>query len=166
MALFATLLAITRTVYAKYGKNIISVLLWSMVGATVCYLIAGFSTNSIVALIACTVTGICTSMLWPGTLIMMEEYSPRAGVVAYALMAAGGDSGASVAPQLLGGVVDMVSASDWAIALSQTLAISADQIGMKVGMVISAVFPALGIILLLYIRRYFAKHRAEEKTQA
>ncbi|MBQ7900719.1 MAG: hypothetical protein IJ365_01985 [Clostridia bacterium] len=157
MALFAILLGMGRSTYAKYGKNISNVLLLGMVGAAVCYITAGLSPNVIVCAVACVLTGLCTSMLWPGTLIMMEEYIPHPGVTAYALMAAGGDFGGSIAPQLLGIVVDNVSASDWAQRLSTQLAMSAEQIGMKAGMLTAAVYPILGVALLIYIKRYFAK---------
>lgn len=159
MALFAILLGLGRTAYAKYGKNISSVLLFGMIGATVCYLVAGLSPNAVVAVAACVLTGLCTSMLWPGTLILMEEKFPNPGVTAYALMAAGGDFGGSVAPQMLGIVVDNVSASDWAVQLGSSLSMTAEQIGMKVGMLTAAVFPLLGIVLLLFIKRYFSKKK-------
>lgn len=157
MALFAVLLGFARTLYAKKGKNISAVLLWGMVGATVCYLVAGLSTNVIAAMAACVLTGFFTSMLWPGTLILMEEKIPNAGVMAYALMAAGGDCGASIAPQMLGAVADFVSESSFAQSLSQTVSLSAEQIGMKAGMLGAAIFPLIGIGLLVFIRRYFAK---------
>ncbi len=153
MALFAVLLGLGRTLYAKYGKNISKILLYSMMGATVCYLVAGLSPNLIVSVLACVLTGLCTSMLWPGTLILMEEKFQGLGVTAYALMAAGGDLGGSVAPQLLGIVVDTVSASDWAAKLGA----SAEQVGMKVGMLSAALFPLLGTILLIYMIRCFNK---------
>lgn len=157
MALFAILLGLGRTLYAKYGKNIINTLLVSMICAFVCYITAGLSQNVIFSFIACVLTGCCTSMLWPGTLIMMEEKLPALGVAAYALMAAGGDFGASVAPQLLGIVVDTVSASDFAIKTAEALSASPEQIGMKAGMLTAAVFPFLGTFLLIYIKKYFSK---------
>lgn len=160
MALFAILLGTVRTLYAKYGGNIFNVLLIGMIGAAVCYLVAGLSGNLLLCFLACVLLGCFTSMLWPGTLILMEEKIPAAGVAAYALMAAGGDFGASVAPQLLGVIVDQVSASSWAVQLSATLSLSAEQIGMKVGMLTAAVFPFLGIFLLLFMKRYFAKNPA------
>ena len=159
MALFATLLALTRTAYAKYGKNITKMLLVSMCCAVVCYLTAALAPFPMVAMIACVGTGICTSMLWPGTLILMEEKFPGAGVTAYALMAAGGDCGASVAPQMLGVVVDSVSASTWGIQLAERLSMTPDQIGMKAGMLAASVFPMLGVALLIYMKRYFAKQK-------
>ena len=111
---------------------------------------------------ACVLGGLVTSRLWPGTLILMEEKIPAPGVAAYALMAAGGDVGASVAPQLLGIVVDNVSASEWAVGLGAALSLSAEQIGMKVGMLVAGVFPFLGIFLLLYIKHYFKKNKLQK----
>lgn len=157
MALFAVLLGVGRNLYAKFGRNISNALLWGMVGATLCYLTAGLCSNPLLALVACVLTGFCTSMLWPGTLILMEEKIASPGIAAYALMAAGGDFGASIAPQLMGVVVDTVSESGFAQTLSQTLLLSAEQIGMKTGMLITTIFPILGILLLLGMKRYFAK---------
>jgi fucose permease len=156
MAAFAMVLVLARTLYAKYGKNITAVLLYSMMGAVVCYLVAALSPIVAVSMIACVLTGFATSMLWPGTLILMEEKIPNPGVTAYALMAAGGDSGASVAPQLLGIITDRVAASDWAAQLSANLSITPDEIGMKVGMIIASIFPLLGIGVILYIKKYFS----------
>ncbi len=156
LALFAVLLGLGRSCYAKWGKNIGRVLLFGMMGAVVCYLAAALAPGKIVPLIACAVTGLCTSMLWPGTLIYMEENLPGVGVAAYALMAAGGDLGASVAPQLLGIVVDRVSTAGWANSFSRILGITSEQLGMKTGMLTAAVFPLLGVLVVVLMRRYFA----------
>jgi uncharacterized membrane-anchored protein len=96
-------------------------------------------------------------MLWPGALIMMEEKIPNAGVAAFALMASGGDLGASLSPQLLGIVVDKVSATDLAANLGNTLNISTEQVGLKVGMLITSLFPIIGIAVILVIMRFFKK---------
>ena len=155
VAMFAILLGIARISYAQFGKNIQRVLMLGMSGATVCYLVVGLSTAVIPAFLACILTGFCTAMLWPGTLILMEEKIPNPGVAAYALMAAGGDLGASVAPQLMGIVVDRVSVSQIGQNLSRTLGISPEQIGLKAGMLTCAVFPLIGCVLLIFIIRYF-----------
>jgi len=160
MALFAVLLGLTRTWYAKYGKNITMFLLGSMIGAVICYLVAALSKSPLISMLACILTGPCTSMLWPGMLILMEEKFPHPGVIAYALMAAGGDFGGSVAPQMLGAVVDAVAASGWAAEMAPALALTAEQLGMKVGMLTASIFPILGVALLLYIRKYFKNHKA------
>lgn len=160
LALFGILLGLGRSLYSKYGKNIANVLLFGMVGATACYIIAGTVSNPIVCMLACIFTGLCTSMLWPGTLILMEEKFPNPGVTAYALMAAGGDFGGSVSPQILGVVVDKVSESSFALELSNSLSLTPEQIGLKTGMLIASIFPILGIAVLLYIKKYFKKQKA------
>lgn len=159
MAMFAILLGLGRSWYAKYGKNISNVLLIGMIGATVCYFVAGLSPSPVLSAFACILTGLCTSMLWPGTLILMEEKYPNPGVAAYALMAAGGDFGASIAPQLLGIVTDKVSESNLAIEIGNALSFSAEQVGMKAGMLIAALFPLIGIAVIIYIKHFFAKQQ-------
>ena len=156
-AMFAILLALTRMGYAKFGKSITPILFIGMIGAVACYLIAGFSTNAVVALIACALTGMFTSMLWPGALIFMEEKLPGAGVAAYALMASGGDLGASIAPQLMCIVVDKVTISSFAADLATQTGLTAEQIGMKSGMLLTTVFPLIGIVALVVTVRYFKK---------
>jgi len=157
MALFAVLLALTRTAYAKFGKNIFSVIAWSMFGSVLCYILAAVSPNAVVSLIACVALGICTSMLWPGTLILMEEKIPRVGVAAYALMAAGGDFGASFAPQLFGIIIDNVAVTDWAISMSNTFAVTPEQVGFKVGILVVTIFPILGLVVLGIMKKHFNK---------
>lgn len=159
LALFAVFLGFGRTLYARYGKNITKVLLLGMAGATVCYIVAGLSPDTHISLGACILTGFCTSMLWPGTLILMEEKIPAPGVVAYALMAAGGDFGASVAPQLMGVVVEAIAGSNLAAGLSGKLMLTPEQIGMKTGMLITALFPFLGLILLVVIKNKIQKQK-------
>lgn len=156
-AMFAILLALTRMGYAKFGKSITPILFIGMIGAVACYLLAGLSTNAVVALIACALTGMFTSMLWPGALIFMEKKLPGAGVAAYALMASGGDLGASIAPQLMGIVVDKVTASTFASNLATQTGLTAEQIGMKSGMLLTTVFPLIGIVALVVTVRYFKK---------
>ncbi len=161
MAMFAILLGIARISYAKFGKNIMRVLLGGMIGAAVCYLVIGFSSNVVFAFVACILTGLFTAMLWPGTLIMMEENLPGLGVAAYALMAASGDLGASVAPQLLGIVVDKVAESSFAAELGASLNLATEQIGLKAGMLVTAIFPILGTGVLLFAIRYFKKQKTK-----
>ena len=128
-----------------------------MICAAICYITVGLAQSTAVAFIACIMTGLCTSMLWPGTLIMMEENIPNAGVAAFALMASGGDLGASLSPQLLGIVVDKVSTTDFAVNLGSMLNITTEQVGLKIGMLVTSVFPILGIVVVLVVRNFFNK---------
>lgn len=161
MAMFAVLLGIARISYAKFGKNICRVLLVGMIAAAACYLVVGFSNSTFFAFLACIFTGLFTSMLWPGALIMMEENLSGVGVAAYALMAAGGDMGASLSPQLMGIVVDKVSATDFAADLAVSLNLSVEQIGLKAGMIVTSIFPIVGAVLVAVTVRYFKKHKSQ-----
>ena len=161
MAMFAVLLGLTRIAYARYAKHIYRVLLIGMGGAAACYLVAGLVPGTAAPFAACILTGMFTSMLWPGSLIMMEERIPHLGVAAYALMAAGGDLGASLSPQLLGVVVDQVAASPAAAKLGAALGLSAEQLGLKAGMLVSALFPILGVATLAVISRSLRKEQTK-----
>jgi len=163
VAMFAILLGLARLSYAKFGKNICRVLLMSMIGATVCYLVAGLAPGVLLPFFACILTGLCTAMLWPGTLIMMEEHIPAPGVTAFALMAAGGDLGASIAPQLVGVIIDGVATAPFASSLSQSLHLTPEQLGLRAGMLVTALFPLAGTVLMLCIIRHFK--RGEERTE-
>ncbi len=158
LAVFALLLAVTRGLYAKFTPDISKTLLISMCGAAVCYIVTAISGNVIIAFISCILVGVFSAMLWPGTLILMEERVKAPGVAAFALMAAGGDLGASIAPQLLGVIVDKVSVSGFAMSISSASSISTDEIGLKMGMLIASLFPIIGSILLVYINKTKTKN--------
>lgn len=154
MALFALCLGFGRTLYAKFEKNIFNVLVFGMAGSAICYIVAALSSNAFISLSACVLTGFCTSMLWPGNLILMEENIPSPGIAAYALMAAGGDLGASIAPQLMGIIVDKISTSAPSGPLVDPLLLP-EQIGMNIGMLVTALFPIIGVFLLIGMKKYF-----------
>ena len=151
VALFGLMLGLGRTLYSKYGKNIAKVLCLGAMGAAICYLTCALVPVPPIGLIACALTGFCTSMLWPGSLIVASERFPTGGVFIYAMMAAGGDLGASVGPQLIGIVTDTVAAAPFAVEMAANLAITPEQLGMKAGMLIAALFPLIATFLFLYI---------------
>lgn len=159
LAFFALLLAVTRNLYAKYTPDISKTLLVSMIGAAACYAVIGLVPNAVISFIACILVGMFSSMLWPGTLILMEEKMPSVGVAAYALMAAGGDMGASFAPQLLGAVVDKVSVSSFASELANKIGMAPEQIGMKAGMLMASLFPIIGTVVVICIIRSFSSRK-------
>ena len=147
VALFGVMLGLGRTLYAKVGKNIGKVLFAGAVGAAACYLTAVVTSSPILGLAACGLTGLCTSMMWPGSLIVVADRVPAGGVFVYAIMAAGGDMGASLGPQLVGVVTDTVISLPAAQALAQSLTLTPDQFGMKLGMLVGMLFPLAGIFV-------------------
>lgn len=148
-AIFAVMLGLGRTLYAKYGKNISRILILGFSGAFVCYVTAALSGNTALGLAACALTGLCVSMLWPGTLIYTADLIPGANVAVYALLAAGGDLGGSVAPQLIGSITDLVTGTPWA----QSLPITPEQAGLKAGLLSAALFPLMGTAIVLCLRK-------------
>ena len=69
------------------------------------------------------------------------------------MMAAGGDFGASVGPQLIGVITDTVMANPTAAALAESWDMLPDQLGMKLGMLVGMLFPLVGIFVYLHILR-------------
>lgn len=153
VAMFGIMLGLGRTLYGKYGKSIEKLLVWAAVGATVCYLTAALSSIAAVGLVACALTGLCTAMMWPGMLIVASERFPAGGVFIFAIMASGGDLGASVGPQLVGIITDAVAANPAAQSLAQSIALSPDQLGMKIGMLVGMLFPLFAIFVYGHIRK-------------
>ena len=160
-ALFALTLGLGRTLYTKYGKRIEGILIAGVIAAAVCYLTAVFSSSPIIGLVACALTGFAASMLWPGNLIAVSERIPTGGVVMFALMAAGGDLGASIGPELVGIITDVVAANPRMLEIATNLGMSGEQLGMKCGLLVGAVFAIIAIPLYISIFR-----NKKDKTKA
>ena len=163
VALFSVMLGTGRTLYTKYGRNVEKVLLIGVVASFVCYLTAALSGNAIVGLMACALTGLSASMLWPGSIITVSERIPTGGVVMFALMAAGGDLGASVGPELVGIITDTVSANARMLDLAARLGMTGEQLGMKCGLLIGAVFALIAIPV--YFALYKTRVRKSENAE-
>lgn len=151
VAVFGLTLGLGRTLYSKIGKNLSRVLLFGGIGATICYFLAAVSNVPIIGLIACGLTGFCTSMLWPGCLVVASDRFPNCGVFIYAMMAAGGDLGASVGPQLVGVVTDFVLTHPQSVKIAESLNLLPEQMGMKLGMLVGMLFPLIGIAFYAHI---------------
>ncbi|NLP48383.1 MAG: MFS transporter [Clostridiales bacterium] len=159
VALFAVMLGTGRTLYSRIGKNIYRTLAISAVGATACYLVAAFSNIPLVGLAACALTGLCTAMLWPGSLIVVSEKFPKGGVAIFAFMAAAGDLGAAVGPQLVGSVTDLALKSERTLTLFSNMNLTSEQGAIKIGLLSALVFPVLAT--LLYTRNFLKKKQEE-----
>jgi len=148
LCLFAGLLGIGRVLYGAYGKHIDvwHVMFWGAAGAAICYLVAALSPVPLVSLIACAGCGLGVSLLWPGSVSNTAHRFPLAGASMFAILAAGGDTGAAVGPWLLGLIADQVPAD---FALSP----------LRTGMLVGTVFPILMVVILLFIRRIERKKR-------
>jgi len=153
VAFFAVALGSGRSLYAKIGKNITRALFMGAVGASACYLITALSSIPVIGLFSCAFTGFCVSMMWPGCLVVASDRIPDGGVFIFAMMAAGGDLGASVGPQLVGIITDAVIANPAAVQLARTLSLAPDQLGMKIGMLTGLLFPLAAVPLYFYLMK-------------
>ena len=157
VALFGITLGIGRTLYSKIGKNIGRVLFFGALGSAVCYFVVAVSSNPVAGLCACALTGFCASMLWPGNLVVAAERFSTSGVFIFAMMAAGGDLGASAGPQLVGVITDFALKSNELLAMAANMGITAEQLGMKAGMLAGMLFPVAAIPIYGYIWRAHKK---------
>lgn len=157
VAMFGMMLGIGRTIYSKHGRRIEPILVCGAIGATACYLVAALSPIPLLGLFACALTGLCTSMMWPGSLIAVAERFPTGGVFVYAVMAAGGDLGASIGPQLVGIITDATASGSLGKEIAKALSISPEQLGMKLGLLLAMLFPLCGIL----VYRKLQKNRPE-----
>ncbi len=151
---FGFMLGTGRLLYGMYGEKISvnSVMIVGSLVAVVCYIAVALSPATWLSLLACALTGICVSLLWPGTLVVASAKLPLAGASMFALLAAGGDIGASVGPWLTGVVTDYitaVSAQGWA----QNLAMTPEQLGLRGGILLGALYPLSALIIHVMLRR-------------
>ena len=153
VACFSVALGMGRSLFAKVGKHPSRAILWGSVGAVACYLIAALSPFAIVGLLGCAFTGFCVSMMWPGSLLVASDRFPAGGVLLFALMAAGGDMGASIGPQMVGVVTDVAIAVPSISELAATLGLAPEQLGMRLGMLIGMLFPLCAIPVYAHFRR-------------
>lgn len=155
VAMFGLTLGFGRTLYSRIGKNVTNALFYGAIGSTVCYLVASVSPYPILGLIGCAMTGFCVSMMWPGSLVVASERFPHGGVFIYALMAAGGDLGASVGPQLVGVITDNAMSIEKVATLAQKFSLSTDAFAMKLGLAVGVLFSLLSVCVYFVIKRKY-----------
>ena len=164
VALFAVAMGAGRTLFSRVGKYPSRAILWGAIGATACYLIAALSPFAIVGLLGCAFTGFCVSMMWPGSLLVASDRYPAGGVLIFALMAAGGDMGASVGPQLVGMITDFAILTPTISSFADSLGLAPEQLGMRLGILLGSLFPMVAIFVYGYFRKQ-DKKKLKESAQ-
>lgn len=145
---FSLMLALGRTWYGLRGKpeSIHSLMIAGSAGALVCYLAAALSASSIWGMVACGLTGLCVSLLWPGAVIVAGHHLPLAGASMYALLSATGDIGASAGSMLTGRVADVVR-------VFEPLGLTGEQAGLRAGLLVAGLFSVGALASNLALRR-------------
>ena len=142
---FSLMLALGRSGYAALGARVPlhRLLIGGSGAAAVLYVVCALAQSPLLGVLACGLTGLCVSLLWPGAIILASRRIPSAGAAMFALLSAGGDVGASLGAFCVG------RAADWAQASGTVFAGAAGESGaLRAGLLLAAVFrPAAELTL-------------------
>lgn len=158
--LFAVFMGIGRTIYGVWGEKIhlTGAMVFCAALCILCYLGTALFKNPWLSLLSCALCGFSVSLMWPGTFSLTSAAYPKGGTAMFGILAVLGDVGCSVGPALMGAVSGAVSGNATIAASFPNL--TADQLGLKSGMLFSAVFPAFILIGVLLLTRF---HKAANK---
>lgn len=158
VCLFAVMMGVGRLFFGKFGARMdaLRVMQWCAVLTVGCYLVMVFSPFAPLSLAACALCGLGVSLMWPGSLSASAAKFPLAGASMFAILAAGGDMGASIGPWLVGLVADNVGPLQERLGFT---AMSPEDFGLRSGLLIAAVFP----VVLFFCIRYMRRHREPEQ---
>lgn len=158
--LFAVFMGIGRTIYGVWGEKIhlTGAMVFCAALCILCYLGTALFENPWLSLLSCALCGFSVSLMWPGTFSLTSAAYPKGGTAMFGILAVLGDVGCSVGPALMGAVSGAVSGNANIAASFPNL--TADQLGLKSGMLFSAVFPAFILIGVLLLARF---HKAANK---
>lgn len=157
LCMFALFLGIGRAIYGSWGKRLplYKVMLAGSILCVACYLVAALSPIPMLSLIACILTGLGASLLWPGSVVNGANRFPLAGASMFALLAAGGDGGAALGPWIIGLTADispnLVKIVPWMRQLGT------EESALRSGMLVATLYPLLMVAFLMIMHRYQKK---------
>ena len=158
--MFAVLMGLGRMIYGRMGSRLPlkKCLMGCGLLCVACYLTAALSGNPVAALAGCAVCGFSVSIMWPGALSMSAARFPTAGTALFAILAVMGDLGCSVGPWLAGLVSDGAQAVPQLTQFAAQAGLTAEQLGLKAGLLLGTVFP-----VTLFISTMFVREKGKEK---
>ena len=164
MCTFAFMLGLGRSLYGIFGHKIEigKIMIISSAAAIAGYVMVAVSSNSIIALVGCGMTGLCVSLLWPGTIVLASKKLPFAGASMFALLSAAGDIGASIGSSVTGFIADF-SEKFFLQTTIQSLGLNAEQFGLKMALLTASIFPIGSLIINLKLQK---KKREQEAMLA
>ena len=139
--MFAVTMGLSRVLYGKFGCKIdlTNFMLGSGILCFVCYLVSGISMNPIIGLMGCILCGFSVGIMWPGSISISSSRMPLGGTALFALLAMGGDLGASIGPVVVGTITQ--NAND----------------NMRAGMLVGIAFPIVLITVICMIKIFVPK---------
>lgn len=144
-ALFAFFMVVVRTAYGLWGDRIDlhKALKASSLLCILCYALAVFSTAPLLSLLGAAFCGVAVSLMWPGTLSLTSARFPRGGTAMFGLLAIFGGLGSSLGPWLTGLVSHLSQRSAVVQSWSSARGFSLEQAGLRAGLLVGIIFPAL-----------------------
>ncbi|HEY5466174.1 MAG TPA: MFS transporter, partial [Clostridia bacterium] len=160
--LFAVLMGTGRTLYGVWGHkiNLKKALLASGILCVACYAVTVFVQIPIVSLLGCALCGLSVSLMWPGTFSLSAASHPMGGTAMFGILAIFGDIGGAVGPWLVGLFSDLSQKSARLVALGSSYGLSAEQVGLKTGLLIAMVFPVALVVGILRLTRKGRRNKA------
>lgn len=148
--LFAVFMGTGRMLYGIFGSkiNLHRALVGCSVLGIVCYAATALVPNAFISLLACALTGLSVSLMWPGTLSAASAEFPRGGTAMFAVLALCGDCGCSLGPWLAGIVSDTLGKSDAVVSLAAKAGLDAESAALRTGIAVGTIFPMLMLIML------------------
>ena len=135
--LFAMFMGICRMLYGKFSEklDLTKVMLICGVLCAGCYLLASLSPLPILGLAGCALCGLAVGIMWPGSISISSQNSPKGGTAMFAFLALAGDLGAMVSPAMVGSISEKAGGT------------------LKTGLLAATVFPVLLVCGLLILKR-------------
>ncbi|MCL2507690.1 MAG: MFS transporter [Oscillospiraceae bacterium] len=165
VCVFALMMGIGRVILGKKGEregfNMNRVLLLSFAVSVVCYVAAALTDIKLLTLMSCAVLGLVVSVLWPGSLIAATKLYPKAGAWMFAVMSGFGDIGCAFAPWVAGKVIDGAQTVPALMDYCARTGLELERLGLKAGILASAVFPLAGIVATVVMMRETKKLKIE-----
>lgn len=159
VATFAAALTAGRLIYGKLGDKMnLSVV--CIIGSLLClvaYICMAFVGNAAVCIVMCMVCGFGASMLWPGTLTLATKKFSRTSTKFFGALSGAGDTGDGFGPFLTGLVADNIFILPNLQDLTSRTGLTAEQLGLKVGLLVGAVFALCSIIVHIAIKKELSK---------
>ncbi len=153
--LFGVLMGIGRTIYGIWGHKIplFKALVASAALCVVCYLITVLVQIPAISLMSCALCGLAVSLMWPGVFSLTAERYPTGGTAMFGILAIFGDLGCSFGPWLTGFVSDIAQKSSALLQAAHNQGLRPEQMGLKAGLFVAALFPLIMLVGLLLFRR-------------
>ena len=160
--LFAFFMGTGRMLSGVLSKKIKieKIMLVCAVLCTLCYIGTALLPGAF-ALATCALTGFGVSLMWPATLSVASAHFDGAGTTLFSILAFAGDIGCAFGPWLSGNISDLVEGNSAFASVADSLSLTTEQLGLRSGILVSAIFPIIIFFSLTAVLAYEKKHREE-----